>query len=83
MPTSEAEAGSRGQDSPANWRLSPNDLASPRAADGRIDALLRLDERLGSDGGGPVLDTAGGLPGMSTAGPRRRAAEDFRRGRLS
>ncbi|HVC63211.1 MAG TPA: S1C family serine protease [Acetobacteraceae bacterium] len=42
-------------------------------AGGRIDALLRLDVRLGADEGGPVLDTAGGLLGMSTAGPRRRA----------
>jgi S1-C subfamily serine protease len=41
-------------------------------AGGRIDALLRLDVRLGADEGGPVLDTAGGLLGMSTAGPRRR-----------
>jgi S1-C subfamily serine protease len=42
-------------------------------AGGRIDALLRLDVRLGTDEGGPVLDSAGGLIGMSTAGPRRRA----------
>jgi S1-C subfamily serine protease len=42
-------------------------------AGGRIDALLRLDVRLGVDEGGPVLDSAGGLLGMSTAGPRRRA----------
>ncbi len=42
-------------------------------AGGRIDALLRLDLRLGTDEGGPVLDPAGGLLGMSTAGPRRRA----------
>jgi S1-C subfamily serine protease len=42
-------------------------------AGGRIDALLRLDARLGSDEGGPVLDLAGRLLGMSTAGPRRRA----------
>jgi S1-C subfamily serine protease len=42
-------------------------------AGGRIDALLRLDVRLGTDEGGPVLDAAGGLLGMSTAGPRRRA----------
>jgi S1-C subfamily serine protease len=39
---------------------------------GRIDALLRLDARLGADEGGPVLDAAGRLLGMSTAGPRRR-----------
>ncbi|HUB16522.1 MAG TPA: S1C family serine protease [Acetobacteraceae bacterium] len=42
-------------------------------AGGRIDALLRLDARLGTDEGGPVLDSAGRLLGMSTAGPRRRA----------
>jgi len=41
-------------------------------AGGRIDALLRLDARLGSDEGGPVLDAAGRLLGMSTTGPRRR-----------
>ncbi len=39
---------------------------------GRIDSLLRLDARLGVDEGGPVLDAAGRLLGMSTAGPRRR-----------
>lgn len=39
---------------------------------GRIDAMLRLDGRLGADEGGPVLDAAGRLLGMSTAGPRRR-----------
>ena len=42
-------------------------------AGGRIDALLRLDARLGADEGGPVLTLAGRLLGMSTAGPRRRA----------
>jgi S1-C subfamily serine protease len=42
-------------------------------ARGRIDALLRLDTRLGTDEGGPVLTLAGHLIGMSTAGPRRRA----------
>lgn len=41
-------------------------------AGGRIDAMLRLDARLGVDEGGPVLDAAGRLLGMSTAGPRRR-----------
>jgi S1-C subfamily serine protease len=41
-------------------------------AGGRIDALLRLDARIGRDEGGPVLDSAGRLVGMSTAGPRRR-----------
>jgi S1-C subfamily serine protease len=42
-------------------------------AGGRIDALLRLDARLGADEGGPVLTPAGKLLGMSTSGPRRRA----------
>jgi S1-C subfamily serine protease len=42
-------------------------------AGGRIDTLIRLDVRLGADEGGPVLDPAGLLLGMSTAGPRRRA----------
>jgi S1-C subfamily serine protease len=42
-------------------------------AGGRIDSLLRLAARLGTDEGGPTLDAAGGLLGMSTAGPRRRA----------
>lgn len=41
-------------------------------AGGRIEALLRLDARIGGDEGGPVLDRAGRLLGMSTAGPRRR-----------
>ena len=41
-------------------------------AGGEIEALIRLDARLGADEGGPVLDPAGGLLGMSTAGPRRR-----------
>jgi S1-C subfamily serine protease len=41
-------------------------------AGGRIDTLIRLDVRLGSDEGGPVLDSAGQLLGMSTSGPRRR-----------
>ncbi|HBK06966.1 MAG TPA: serine protease [Acetobacteraceae bacterium] len=41
-------------------------------AGGRIDALIRLDTRLGADEGGPVLSLAGGLIGMSTSGPRRR-----------
>lgn len=39
---------------------------------GRIDALLRLDARIGRDEGGPVLDASGRLLGMSTAGPHRR-----------
>lgn len=42
-------------------------------AGGRIDTLIRLDVRLGSDEGGPVLDHTGAFLGMSTAGPRRRA----------
>ena len=42
-------------------------------ARGRIDALLRLDTRLGADEGGPVLTLNGKLIGMSTSGPRRRA----------
>ena len=42
-------------------------------AGGRIEALIRLDVRLGSGAeGGPVLDGSGGLLGMSTFGPRRR-----------
>jgi S1-C subfamily serine protease len=41
-------------------------------AGGRIDALIRLDAKLGIDEGGPVLSLAGGLIGMSTSGPRRR-----------
>jgi S1-C subfamily serine protease len=41
-------------------------------AGGRIDALIRLDTRLGQDEGGPVLSLTGGLIGMSTSGPRRR-----------
>ena len=40
---------------------------------GRIDQLISLDARLSEqDEGGPVLDAAGGLLGMSTLGPRRR-----------
>lgn len=41
-------------------------------ANGRIDALIRLQTMVGSDEGGPVLSLAGGLIGMSTSGPRRR-----------
>jgi S1-C subfamily serine protease len=41
-------------------------------AGGRIDTLIRLDVRLGSDEGGPVLDPAGLLLGLATSGPRRR-----------
>lgn len=40
---------------------------------GRIDRRILLDLRLpGREEGGPVFDTAGGLLGMSTAGPRGR-----------
>jgi S1-C subfamily serine protease len=42
-------------------------------AGGRIDALLRLDTRLGADEGGPVLTLGNRLIGMSTSGPRRTA----------
>jgi S1-C subfamily serine protease len=41
-------------------------------AGGRIDAMIRLDARLGQDEGGPVLSARGDLIGMSTAGPHRR-----------
>lgn len=41
-------------------------------AGGRIDAMIRLQTRVGIDEGGPVLSLAGGLIGMSTSGPRRR-----------
>lgn len=51
-------------------RLGP---AWESAGGGRIDQLISLDGRLsGRDEGGPVLDAAGGLLGMSTLGPRRR-----------
>jgi S1-C subfamily serine protease len=42
-------------------------------AGGRIEALLRLDARLGADEGGPVLTLSNRLIGMSTSGPRRTA----------
>ena len=42
-------------------------------AGGRIDRRIALDIRLeGGEEGGPVLDAAGGLLGISTLGPRRR-----------
>ncbi|HEY3911510.1 MAG TPA: S1C family serine protease [Stellaceae bacterium] len=42
-------------------------------AGGRIDRRINLDIRLGErEEGGPVLDAAGGLLGISTLGPRRR-----------
>jgi S1-C subfamily serine protease len=41
---------------------------------GRIDQRIVLDINLGrSEEGGPVLDAAGGILGMSTLGPRRQA----------
>jgi S1-C subfamily serine protease len=41
-------------------------------AGGRIDRRIGLDIRLGpSEEGGPVIDAAGGLVGISTLGPRR------------
>jgi S1-C subfamily serine protease len=43
-------------------------------AGGKIDQLIVLDARLGPDTeGGPVLDARGGLIGLSTSGPNRRA----------
>jgi len=42
-------------------------------AGGRIEALVRLDTRLGADEGGPVLTLSSQLIGMSTSGPRRTA----------
>ena len=43
-------------------------------ANGRIDRYVQLDLPLASrDEGGPVLSADGGLLGMSTLGPRRRA----------
>lgn len=42
-------------------------------AGGRIDRRIGLDIRLGrGEEGGPVVDAAGGLLGISTLGPRRR-----------
>ncbi len=42
-------------------------------AGGRIDRRIGLDLRLGrGEEGGPVVDAAGGLLGISTLGPRRR-----------
>ena len=40
---------------------------------GRVDALVRVDARLGADEGGAVVTLGGRLLGMSTSGPRRRA----------
>lgn len=43
-------------------------------AGGKIDRLIVLDSRIGgAEEGGPVLDARGGLLGISTLGPRRRA----------
>lgn len=43
-------------------------------AGGRIDQRITLDLRLsGREEGGPVVDAAGGIIGMSTGGPRGRA----------
>jgi S1-C subfamily serine protease len=42
-------------------------------AGGRIDRRIWLDMRLGwGEEGGPIVDAAGGLLGISTLGPRRR-----------
>jgi len=58
-------------------RLAATREAGPAwhsAAGGRIDASLRLDMRASrSEEGGPVVDAAGRLIGMATAGPRGRA----------
>ncbi len=59
----------------ARWgmvrRLGP---AWQSLAGGKIDRLIVLDARLRPDTeGGPVLDAHGGLLGLSTSGPRRRA----------
>lgn len=52
-------------------RLGP---AWQSLAGGKIDQLIVLDARLRPDTeGGPVLDARGGLIGLSTSGPRRRA----------
>jgi S1-C subfamily serine protease len=43
-------------------------------AGGHIERLIRLDMRSSrAEEGGPVIDATGGLLGMATAGPRRRA----------
>jgi S1-C subfamily serine protease len=56
-------------------RLGNVELCGPAwdsQAGGRIDALLRIDARIGtSSEGGPVLDARGAVLGMSTFGPRR------------
>jgi S1-C subfamily serine protease len=63
------------RDGAATGRLAMVHATGPAwhsMAGGRIDTLIRLDVRLGSDEGGPVLDPSGALLGMSTSGPRRR-----------
>ena len=58
-------------------RLGPLDRVGPAwqsQAGGRIDRLIQLGLRLDAGAeGGPVIDARGGLLGMSTFGPRRRA----------
>ena len=66
-----------GEDGRPTARLATVHATGPAwhsLAGGRIDRLLRLDGRLGQrEEGGPVLDAAGALLGVSTAGPRGRA----------
>jgi S1-C subfamily serine protease len=66
-----------GADGGVTVRLAAVREAGPAwhsAAGGRIDAMLRLDMRASrGEEGGPVIDAAGGLIGMATAGPRGRA----------
>jgi S1-C subfamily serine protease len=56
-------------------RVGPIEMVGPAwdsQAGGRIDHLIRIGVRLAPAAeGGPVFDTAGGLLGMSTFGPRR------------
>jgi hypothetical protein len=58
----------------AEVRLGINKSVGPAwqcRAGGRIDRRIALDLRLAArEEGGPVIDAAGGLLGMSTAGPR-------------
>ena len=65
-----------GEDGRPTARLATVHATGPAwhsLAGGRIDRLLRLDGRLRSaEEGGPVLDAAGALLGMSTSGPRGR-----------
>jgi S1-C subfamily serine protease len=59
----------------ATARLGNVEMCGPAwdsQAGGRIDALLRIDARIGGAAeGGPVLDARGAVLGMSTFGPRR------------